>query len=43
MAIRRRIPPGYKLIFRATIRTRSGRIIRASTYGLRAFPLLVKA
>jgi hypothetical protein len=34
---------GYVLIFRPYIRTRRGRIIYAWQYGLKAFPIWVKA
>lgn len=34
---------GYVLIFRKSIRTRNGKIIYASSYGLNAFPIWVKA
>lgn len=33
--------PGYKVVFRPYITTKSGRVIYARTYGIRAFPILV--
>jgi hypothetical protein len=35
------VPPGKRLVFRPFIRTRNGKLIYASAYGLRAFPILV--
>lgn len=34
--------PGHHLIFVASLRTRSGKKIYASAYGLRGFPIWVK-
>ena len=34
------IPPGKRLIWRATI-TRHGKVIHASSYGIRAFPIII--
>lgn len=34
---------GYELIFRPWIRTRDGRVLFASQFGLRAFPLYIRA
>ena len=43
--MRRRIyvPPGYRLVFRAT-RTdpRTGKVLHARAYGLRAWPILIR-
>lgn len=36
----KKVPPGYRLIFRASI-TRNGKTIYAKDYGLRGFPILV--
>ena len=33
---------GYHVIFRRTITTRDGKVIHASNYGLKAFPIRVK-
>lgn len=35
------IPDGYEIIFRASITTKSGRVVYAKWYGLRGFPILV--
>ena len=35
------VPPGKRLVFRRSIRTRNGKRIFASAYGLQAFPILV--
>lgn len=36
-------PPGYKLIFRPYFRcSKTGKIIWAKNYGIRAFPIVVK-
>ena len=37
------VPPGKRLVFRRFITTRDGRVIYASAYGIRAFPILVDA
>ncbi len=34
-------PPGYRYIFRPWRRDESGRVIYASSYGLKAWPILV--
>jgi hypothetical protein len=34
---------GYMLIFRTSITTRSGKRIHARSYGLKAFPIWIKA
>jgi len=34
------LPPGKRLIWRSTI-TRNGKVIHASQYGIRAFPIVV--
>ena len=36
------VPPGMKLIFRPWRRDKNGKIMWAKTYGLRAWPLIVK-
>lgn len=36
------IPDGYKLIFRACITLKSGKIICAKQFGKKAFPLIVR-
>jgi hypothetical protein len=36
-----KVPPGYRLIFRAWI-TRDGERVYARDYGLRGFPILVR-
>lgn len=38
-----RVPPGYRLIFRAWITDKNGNRIYARDYGKRGFPLLVPA
>lgn len=35
-----KIPHGKRLIWRATV-TKNGKVIHASAYGIRAFPILV--
>lgn len=35
------IPEGYRVIFRASITTKTGRTIFAKWYGIRGFPILV--
>lgn len=35
-------PEDGEIIYRATIKTRDGRVIHASEYGLRAFPIRVR-
>lgn len=35
------VPPGYRLIFRAT-KTVNGKLLKAADYGLRGFPILVR-
>jgi hypothetical protein len=44
VAIQPRPKPGpdYRLIFRRTIRLKGGRVIRAESYGLKAFAFWVK-
>jgi hypothetical protein len=37
-----KIPAGYRLIFRATMTDRNGKILYARDYGLKGFPILVK-
>jgi hypothetical protein len=36
-----KVPPGYRLIFRAWI-TRNGKRLYAKDYGLKGFPILVR-
>lgn len=36
-------PDGGEIIYRTTITTRDGRVIHASAYGLRAFPIRVRS
>lgn len=38
----KKVPPGYRLIFRASITLRDGSKIFARDYGLRGFPILVR-
>ena len=35
------IPDGYELIFRSTITTKSGKVIKASWFGIKGFPILI--
>jgi hypothetical protein len=36
------VPPGYRLVFRATrIDPRTGQVLHARAYGFRAWPILV--
>jgi hypothetical protein len=38
------VPPGYRLIFRPyRVDPRTGRLLHAATFGLRAWPLIVPA
>jgi hypothetical protein len=42
MAKKKKVPPpGFKYEFRAWITTKSGKVIYASWFGYKAFPLLV--
>jgi hypothetical protein len=34
-------PPGYRYVFRASRKDENGNVIYASTYGLKAWPILV--
>lgn len=36
------VPPGYRLIFRASKTLKDGTKIYARDYGLRGFPILIK-
>lgn len=38
---RQHLLPGFGLIFRATRTTRSGRVLKASDYGYRGWPMVV--
>jgi hypothetical protein len=40
---KRRVPKGYRLIFRAWYTTKSGKRVYARDYGHKAWPLLVRA
>jgi hypothetical protein len=43
MTRRIHVPPGYRVVFRATrVDPRTGRILHARAYGLRAWPMLVR-
>jgi hypothetical protein len=38
----RRVPDGYRLIFRAWTTTKANKVIWAKWFGLRGFPILVR-
>jgi hypothetical protein len=38
----RRLPRGCRVIYVASFRHKSGRVIRAADFGLRAFPIVVR-
>lgn len=38
----RDIPEGYKVEFRATITTKTGKVLYAKNYGIKAFPIMVR-
>jgi hypothetical protein len=35
------VPDGYKLVFRATITLKNGKVLYAKQFGIRGFPILV--
>lgn len=42
MIRRTHVPPGYRLVFRTTrVDPRTGRVLHARAYGLKAWPILV--
>lgn len=42
MSRRIHVPPGYRLVFRTTrVDRRSGRVLHARAFGLKAWPILI--